>query len=243
MKRLSVFLVSVMIWLLGSGSLFAASSSLSITGVVRQPLNLTMEGLAGFDSIKVQLNEIMQDGSFRGAFFYKGVPLKTLLELANIEKEESAFGKKVDLAIRVRGENGKEVALSWGEVFYKNPGRIVIATSAQPIMPKHTCDGCHTPEEYQPRMDQLKRDIIFPKLVINSDTYADRCLDGVTSIEVVDPRPRMAAQKTDKLFSKEFSITGPDIKSKTFTRLSGFPRTRMTIKHMGEGKTSFKGHS
>ncbi len=236
MKIKSVFLASIMSCLFASSALFAASSSLGIVGLVKQPLNLSLEDLTGFDTINVQLNEVMQDGGFRGVFNYKGVPLKTLLELASVEKEESAFGKKVDLAILVRGENGKEVALSWGEVFYRNPDRIVIATSARPIMPKHSCTGCHSPEEYQPRMDQLKRNIIFPKLVINSDTFADRCLDGITSIEVVDIRPRMPSQKSEKLYSPEFSISGPDIRTKTFKKLSGFPKIQMTVKHIGEGK-------
>ncbi|SPD75496.1 putative Molybdopterin-binding tetrapyrrole methyltransferase, one heme-binding site [uncultured Desulfobacterium sp.] len=236
MRHKFVLLISIVIWAFASGVLFAAPSQLGIVGLVKQPLNLSLEDLSGFEAINVQLNEVMQDGSFRGVFSYKGVPLKTLLELASIEKEESAFNKKVDLAILVRGENGKEIALSWGEVFYRNPGRIVIATSAQPIMPKHSCAGCHTTEEYQPRMDQLKRSISFPKLVVNSDTFADRCLDGVTSIEVVDLKPRMPSQKSEKIFSKEFSIIGPDIKPKTIKKLSGFPKTKMTVKHIGEGK-------
>ncbi|MBN1930255.1 MAG: hypothetical protein JW786_01425 [Desulfobacterales bacterium] len=214
----------------------ALSSTLNITGLVKHPLNLTLEDLKGFDSIKVQLNEIMQDGSFRGVFYYRGIPLKALLELSCIEKEETAFNKKVDLAIRIKDKNGKEVALSWGEVFYRNPGRIIVAFSAQPIMPKKTCNKCHTPEEYQPRLDQLDRKIIFPKLVINSDTFADRCLDGITSIEVVDLRPKMSSKKMDKLYSKELSITGEQINNKTISDLSAYSRTRIPVKHLGEGR-------
>ncbi|MCP4578708.1 MAG: hypothetical protein GY846_20725, partial [Deltaproteobacteria bacterium] len=192
--------------------------------------------LKGFDTLRVQLNEVMQDGSFRGVFFYRGVPLKSLLEMACIEKEETAFGKRVDLAIRIKGENGREVALSWGEVFYRNPGHILVATSAQPIMPKKTCTKCHTPEEYQPRLAELERKILFPKLVISSDTYGDRCLDGITSIEVLDLRPRMSSEKRDKLYAKELSITGDGIESRTFSDLSAYPRTRMTVKHLGAGR-------
>ena len=214
MKKIFVGLVALALLGFVCQPFAALPSTISITGLVRQPLNLTMEDLKGFDAIKVQLNEVMRNGSFRGIFYYKGVPLQALLELTSIEKEETAFGKKVDLAIRVKGENGKEVALSWGEVFYRNPGRILVATSAQPIMPKKTCDKCHSPEEYQPRLDQFQRKILFPKLAISSDIYADRCLDGITSIEVLDLRPKMPSEKMDKLYSPEFSITGAGLEPK-----------------------------
>ncbi len=212
-----------------------ACSGLSITGLVRQPVNLALKDLERFNSIKVQLNEVMTDGGFRGVFYYTGVPLRTLLEMADIQKEGRAFHKTVDLAIWIRGENGKGVALSWGEVFYKNPGRILIATSARPVMPKNSCSGCHGPEEYQPRMDQFKRHIVFPKLVISSDTFADRCMDGVTSIQVIDLRPGMKAYQTDNPYSKAFSVNGPKAKEKTFKKLSGFPRTKTALKNLGEG--------
>jgi precorrin-4 methylase len=236
MKKLSVGLVTLAVLWFVCRPCVASPPSLSITGLVRQPLNLTLEDLNGLDSIKVQLNELMQDGRFRGVFIYRGVPLKSLLELAHVEKEETAFGKKVDLAIRVRGENGKVVSLSWGEVFYRNPGRIIVAFSAQPIRPKKTCTKCHTPEEYQPRMDQLERKILFPKLVIDSDIYADRSLDGITAIEVLDLCPKMPSKKMDRLHSKELSIMGDGIEPKTFRKLSAYPRTRMTVKHLGEGR-------
>jgi len=108
--------------------------------------------------------------------------------------------------------------------------------SAQPIMPKKTCDKCHSPEEYQPRLDQFHRKILFPKLVISSDIYADRCLDGITSIEVLDLRPKMPSEKMDELYSPEFSITGAGLEPKTFSNLSVYPRTRTIVKHLGEGR-------
>lgn len=210
-------------------------ASLSITGLVKQPLNLTPKDLVGFDAIEVQLNEIMQDGSFRGNFFYRGVPLKTLLELACIEKEETAFNKKVDIAIKVKGEKGREVVLSWGEVFFRNPGRIIIATSAMPIMPHKNCKKCHTPEEYEPRMRQLQREVGFPKLVISEDAYADRSLDQVTGIEVLDLRPKMPADRDQELYSSEFTITG-DVKTPTTIKTLEGPRKTLMVKHVGEGK-------
>jgi precorrin-4 methylase len=214
----------------------AFPSTLSITGQVRQPLHLTRQDLNGFDAIRVQLNEVMSDGGFRGVFHYTGVPLKSLLELANIEKEETAFGKKVDLAIRVCNKKGDQVALSWGEVFYRNPGGIIVATSASPIMPHKDCRRCHSPDVYKPRLDQFQRTIGFPKLVISCDTYADRSLEEIKSIEVLDLCPKMPAEKLKKLYSKEFSIDGVMETTLMIKDLSAYPRREINVKHLGEGK-------
>ncbi len=228
-----VFLVTLFF----TGDVLAVSpSALSITGLVKQPLNLTVEDLNRYQSIQVQLNEVTVDGKYRGVFYYRGVPLRTLLELASIEKEETAFSKRVDLAILVRNKHGKQIVLSWGEVFYKNPGRIIVATSAIPIMPHKDCNACHSPEIYKPRLDQLQRKIGFPKLVISGDTYADRSLEEVISIEVLDLRPKMPAKKPEKLFSPEFTISGTVRKTLTFKDLSPYPRRAMKVKHLGEGK-------
>jgi len=209
---------------------------LSITGLVKQPLDLTVEDLERCQSIRVQLNEVMEDGGYKGVFYYRGVPLRTLLELASIEKKETEFSKNVDLAILVRNRQGKQIALSWGEVFYRNPGGIIVATSATPIMPHKDCKRCHNPEDYKPRLNQLHRKIGFPKLVVSSDTYADRSLEEITSIEVLDLRPKMPVKKLKKLFSHEFTITGAVRKAVTFNDLSPYPRRVMKIKHLGEGK-------
>ena len=214
----------------------ASTSDLSVTGVVRQPLNLTMEDLDRYQSISVQLNEVTEAGAYRGVFYYRGVPLRALIKLASIEKEETDFSKRVDMAILVRNRQGKQVALSWGEVFYRNPGEIIVATSAVPIMPHHDCKTCHSPEVYQPRLDQLQRKIGFPKLVVSGDTYADRSLEDITSIEVLDLRPKMPAKKLKKLFSPEFTISGAVGKALTFKDLPPYPRRVMKVKHLGEGK-------
>jgi precorrin-4 methylase/DMSO/TMAO reductase YedYZ molybdopterin-dependent catalytic subunit len=213
-----------------------SASSLAITGLVRQPLNLTRQDLNGFDSIRVQFNEVRSDGSFQGVFHYSGIPLKFLLELTGVEKEETAFGKKVDLAIRVRNKKGNQVALSWGEVFYRNPGGIIVGTSASPIMPHKNCRRCHDPEVYQPRLDEFQRKIGFPKLVISSDNYSDRSLEEISSIEVLDLRPKMPAKKLKKLYTSEFMITGAIKNDLTIKELDDYPRREITVTHLGEGR-------
>lgn len=212
------------------------AASFSITGRVQQPMNLSLEDLTGFKTTRVQLNEIMKDGAYRGAWFYSGVPLRTLLETASVAKEETAFPKAIDLAILVRNLEGKEVVLSWGEIFYKNSMDVIIATSAMAIKPHRGCGSCHKADIADRYMKQFDRTIGFPKLVVACDGYADRSIENVVSIEVIDPKPAMPADRSAKLFSPSFVITG-DVKEEVTVRdLSGFPRKDVRVANMGEGK-------
>ncbi|NLD37725.1 MAG: hypothetical protein GX654_12735 [Desulfatiglans sp.] len=231
------FLLSVIIFF----SVFICTNiyaaSISITGAVKQPLNLSMEDICRFKTVRIQLNEILKDKSYRGAWYYNGVPLRTLLETAFVAKEESAYNKAIDLAVLVRNSEGQEVALSWGEIFYKNSYDIIIATSATPIRPHHDCSSCHKPEESEPRMKQFDRKIGFPKLVVACDEYTDRSIENIVSIEVIDPAPRMPADKSAKLDAPSFTVTGKVKQELTITDLSGFKtRKDMHVLHMGEGK-------
>ncbi len=212
------------------------TDSLSITGVVRQPLNLTIDDLEAHQSVMVQLNEVMKDGEFRGVFNYRGVPLRTLLELASVRKQETGFSKPVDLAILVCNRQGKKVALSWGEVFYRNPGEIIVATKSFPIMPHKDCKSCHRPDFYKPFIEPLKRSIGFPKLVIAGERFADRCLEEITSIELIDLYPEGKAKKTEELFAPEFTFTNGSGKEMVVKDLSRYNRIDITVNVVGEGK-------
>lgn len=236
MKKYYIYLILLLSIFITSMLYASTDRSLSITGVVRQPLNLTIDDLNRFQTFRVQLNEVLKDGSYRGAWFYRGVSLKTLLETAYIKKEETAFSKVIDLAILVRNSEGEEVALSWGEIFYKPESNVVIATSAVPIKPHHGCSSCHEPDVSDLYMKQFDREIGFPKLVVAGDGYADRSIENVVSIEVINPTPRMPADKSVKLFSPSFVVTGNVKKEVTFNDLSGFPRKDMRVIHMGEGR-------
>ncbi len=236
MKKYIYLFLTLICFILWSDVFAFSNKFISVTGTVRQPLNLSMEDLSRYQTSQVQLNEVMKDGSYRGAFFYRGVVLKDLLETACVQKEESAFGKAIDLAVMVRGNNGKEVVLSWGEIFYKNSSDIIIATSASPIMPHHSCASCHEESFYKPYMDQFTRDIGFPKLVVGCDKYAERSIENVISIEVIDPRPKMPADRSAKLFSESFVVTG-DVKNELNIKdISSFPRKDTRVITVGEGK-------
>jgi hypothetical protein len=212
------------------------AASVSVTGIVKQPLNLSLDELGRFKTIRVQLNEILKDGSYRGAWFYYGVPLRTLLETAFVEKEESAFSKSIDLAILVRNAEGRQVAFSWGEIFYKNSSDVILATSATPIKPHHGCNSCHKSEVSDRYMKQFDREIGFPKLVVACDGYADRSIENVVSIEVVNTGLSIPPGSSERLFSPSFVVAG-DVKDElTITDLSGFPRKDMRVIQMGEGR-------
>ena len=240
MKKISV---SIFIFLSGffvillSVNVFAASQPiLSITGAVKQPLNLTVEDINSFQSIRVQLNDVMKDGEFKGVFYCQGVPLKTLLEFSSIDKGKTDFSKSVDLAILIRNSEGRQVVLSWGEVFYRNPGEIVLATSAYPIMPHKDCSACHSADVYEPWLSQLKRSVGFPRLVMAGDIYAERSIEEVTSIEVVDLKPKITGNKSHKLFSSGFAVTGTVEKPLIIKKISGYPQKEIHVKVIGEGK-------
>jgi precorrin-4 methylase len=212
------------------------SPSLSIIGLVKQPVNLSLEDLWKFQSIEVQFNELFTDKTYQGTFLYRGVPLRVLLETAFIRKEEGGFNKPVDLAIVVKNRAGKQTVLSWGEVFYRNPADVIVGLSARPILPKKDCTRCHAPEVYQPRLDQFHRQIGFPKLIVTSDEWADRSLEDISSIRVVDLRPEEASKKPDGLFSPGFKVTGAVKTQLDITDVSAYAHDTVNTRHLGEGR-------
>jgi precorrin-2 methylase len=227
-------LISFLFFLTANGWT-ASAPVISITGVVKQPLNLTLEDLNKFGMVTVRLNEITQDHQFNGVFNYRGIPLKTLLELAFIEKEEGAFNKTTDLAIVLRNRDGKQAVLSWGEVFYSNPSEVVLATSATPMIPHADCKSCHGPEVYQDRLNVLLRQVGFPKLVVTNDFYTDRSLEEVVNIEVVDLHPKIPVKRSSDFSSPSLMIMGDVTQPLTITDLSSYPRIEATTKQIGDG--------
>jgi precorrin-4 methylase len=228
-------LVIFFLFFLTANGWTAPAPAISITGVVKQPLNLTLEDLKKFETVTVRLNEITQDHQFNGVFHYRGIPLKTLLELAFVEKEESAFNKPIDLVIVVRNKKGKQTVLSWGEVFYSNPFEIVLATSATPLIPHADCKSCHGPEVYQDRLNVLLRQVSLPKLVVTSDFYTDRSLEEIVNIEIVDIHPKIPVKRSSDYFSPDLTITGDVTQPLTITDLSSYPRIEATSKQIGDG--------
>jgi precorrin-4 methylase len=214
----------------------ASSPVISITGLVRQPVHISMDDLSRFEAVNVRLNEIKRDRNYHGAFNYHGIPLRTLLELASVQNEETDFPKQIDLAVVIRNKNGGQTVLSWGEVFYRNPAEIIIAVSAIPIIPHKTCKDCHNTEFYQKWISPLNRQVGLPKLVVANDFYSDRSIEDITNIEVVDLHPKMVVQKLPELFSSGFTITGSVKQILEFADLSSYLHLEIPAKQIGDGK-------
>ncbi|OPY77568.1 MAG: Precorrin-4 C(11)-methyltransferase [Syntrophorhabdus sp. PtaU1.Bin058] len=229
----ALFMVVVCAWVLRASPLAA----LTIGGVVRQPLNLSTEDLARFESATVRLNELTRDNRFRGVFAYRGVPLRTLLEFASVQKEESSFGKPLDLAVVVRNKEGKRTVLSWGEIFHRNPSEIVVATSAGPIVPHHTnCGECHDAKIYEPALNQLKRKVGLPKLVVANDFFTDRSLEDIVHIDVMEMKQKTEKRQMGKLFSPKFTVLDGKGRSVEVSDLSGYTRIEADKKNISDGR-------
>lgn len=211
--------------------------TLTITGLVKRPLTLSPDDLAKFQSITTRINHISSKGSFHGVFNTQGVPLRHLLDLAQVEKEASSYSKPVDLAILVRDNNGNRVSLAWGEVFYRNPADVTIAYSTTPIMPHHNdCTSCHEPGFTKQYLDQLSRRVALPKLVMANDFDADRSLEGIVSIEVINLNPKGTVKKKGELHSPRLTISGLTEHPVTIFDLAHLPRTTVTMNIVGDGK-------
>lgn len=213
---------------------------ISITGEVKQPLYLSMADLKKFESDCVRLTEIYQDKSFHGVFYFRGPSLQTILDLAQVKKEGSDFHKFIDLALVVRNKKGEQVVLSWGEVFYRNSADSILAIEATPIIPKKLGDPAFAQKISPSVVEQLKRSIGLPKLVMANDFYTDRCIEEVTNIEVVNLHPHIQWKKGKRLFSPKFTIIGDKGKLLEVRELSLYPQTSLLVKVVGECK-GFKG--
>jgi hypothetical protein len=213
------------------------STVLTIGGAVKQPLSLSADDLEKFQSVTIRLSEITRDRNYNGVFTYCGVPLKTLLEIASIEKTGAVFNKPVDLAIIVSDRTGKTTTLSWGEVFYKNPSDIIVAFSATPVMPHHTnCGECHQASWYESALNKLKRKIGFPKLVVANDFFTDRSIEDISHIEVVDLKKDKPKKKMETLSSPNFTIVDPKGKSLEIADLNSYPHIETLAKEVGDGR-------
>ena len=222
---------------LGAASLPSPAHALTVGGVVRQPLNLDTKTLSQLGTTEVRLADLTRDKKFGGVFVYRGVPLRTVLEMARIEKDGPGFRKTTDLAIAVRTRNGVTTVLSWGEVFYRNPSNVLLAVAATPVLPHKAtgCGECHAQDFYQPTMDQFQRTIGYPKLVLANDFYSDRSIEDVVSIEVVNLGRETAKKGGAKPSSARFTVTDVTGKSVELTGLSGYPKTTVDVKIVGDG--------
>lgn len=233
-----ILFVSLMSFLLIGLIGFPSAHALTIGGVVRQPLNLDIDSLFQFGFTQARVTELSRTGNYDGVFDYRGVPLKALLEVATVQKEVAGYSKPINLAIIVRNREGKSVALSWGEVFYRNPSNVMIATSASAVVPtvKHKCGECHEQAFYKPVLDKLNRRMVFPKLVMANDFYTDRNIEDVVSIEIVDLNKEVQYKEGQRPSPAAFTVIDARGQAKTVADLSSYEQVNVAIKEVGSGR-------
>jgi len=238
MKRLTICCLAIFAISIQVVALVSPVHALSIGGTVRQPLNLTVEDLLNTGQVEARLSDVTKEGKFRGVFTYRGVPLRNLLQMADVRKEVEGYSKPIDLAIVVSNKDGRKAILSWGEIFYGKPSDIIIALSASPIMPgsPKSCSQCHESSFYKPAMEQLDRKIIFPRLVIADDLYSDRCLEDVVHVEVIDLKGKSKWKPDDKALSPFFTVKDSSGRTMDITDLQGFGRVSFSLKQVGSGR-------
>jgi hypothetical protein len=209
MRKRMLILIPLIPWLILLGTAYGSGAEtevLRVTGLVKQPLRLSLADLTRLPLVRLKYNDITREGEFHGVFWFRGVPLRDILELAQMGKEAGGFPKLTDLALVVRSRDGRQVALSWGEVFHRQPAEAVLAVAWKPVMPTKSCKACHSPEEYRPWLAQLERKVVLPKLVLTRDTASDRSLEGVCSLEVVELAPGAWGPKPKRLYSPRVVI-------------------------------------
>ena len=227
------FAIGAMLLILSTGAV--AETVLRVSGIVNNPLALTMTDLEKFQATDVQLNDIHQDGAFQGVFNCRGVSLRNLLTLAAIEKKETDFKKQIDLAVVVKSRTGKQVTLSWGEIFYKNPDEVIITFSSSPIYPHHARHSLEK-EAYDAMMKTLNREVAYPRLVVSRDLFSDRSIESITDVVVVDVKPKVKGEKSSSVFSDSFRIVQDGKPDQLMTQLPKGTRDKAQLHIVGEGR-------
>src|SRR5512137_583794 len=72
-------------------------ASLEIAGLVKAERSFTVGDLRRMEPVEARANEVHRDGEFFGSYTVRGVPLRTLLDAAVVQKGASAFDKPLDL--------------------------------------------------------------------------------------------------------------------------------------------------
>jgi precorrin-4 methylase len=211
--------------------------SLSLSGLVRFPFHFTMNTLADFPQTQIRVTETrsntkIPETHWYQTYWYYGVPLSRLLEMAHVWKEDVEFKRLMDLAILVRGRNGHAV-LSWPEICNANSKGAIIALRAEPV---------------PPLTKEAPNKEVFPRLVLGDDFFADRFVDGVFNIEVINLAPPKPFKRGKHAYSHRVTITGDVPRPIVIEDLSSYGRFKVTSKQSGHdpgyfGVISYSGTS
>ncbi len=110
-----------------------------ITGSVKRPGAVDAAALSGLPRQALLVKWPGGAGGFRGTFEAEGVPLRELLEKAEIAKAvDDGFARPLDLSIVVVGRDGKRALFSWGELFLGGDGgAALLVDRLRPLVPQH----------------------------------------------------------------------------------------------------------
>jgi DMSO/TMAO reductase YedYZ molybdopterin-dependent catalytic subunit len=136
----------------------AAGAPLAVTGLVSNPLHLTLADLSGFPATHVSATQVSGRGPV--PLDCTGASLAAILDKAvlNLGSKNNA---KLAHSVLISADDGYAVALSLGEIDpdYGNESAIIATT----------CNG---------------KPMDAPRLVVPSDKHGGRAVNGVVSIEV-----------------------------------------------------------
>jgi precorrin-4 methylase len=202
--------------------------SLSLSGLVRFPFHFTINTLESFPQTQIRVTETRSDAKipethWYQTYWYYGVPLSKILEMAHVWKEDVVFKRLMDLAIIVRGRNGNAV-LSWPEICNANSRGAIIALRAEPV---------------PPLTKEAPSKEVFPRLILGDDFYADRFVDGVFNIEVISPAPPKPFKKGTHAYTSHVTITGDVRRSVVIENLSRYTRVEVASKQSGNDRGYF----
>lgn len=114
MRKRMLILILLIPWLILLGTAYGSGAEtevLRVTGLVKQPLRLSLADLARLPLVRLKYNDITREGEFHGVFWFRWVPLRDILGLAQVGKEAGGFPKLTDLALVVRSRDGRQVPL------------------------------------------------------------------------------------------------------------------------------------
>lgn len=116
-----------------------ASAGLTIDGLVKQPLHMTLAELQSLPSQRIEVSYKTGHGEETASF--TGAALWTLLERAGGVAERSGMGAKLRHTLTITGRDGYAVALSLGEIDPEFEGKPVIVAWSRNDRPLDPKDG------------------------------------------------------------------------------------------------------
>jgi len=249
-----------------SGLVCFSQSMPTITGAVARPGVVDAKTLRGLNKYNRLVKIADANGKFLASLEVSGYALKDVLERKEVKKQDDGFDKPMDIFITAKGQGGKSVLFSYGEVFLSDDEGVILADSARMVLPhRHpplnvgkndptilldikrrgsinldSCVSCHNGDGYD--------ELYFPKgwlLISAQDGFAGRFVEYLTEINIA----QVGIKATDTRrsggrdsFIESPTIVGPDGKNHEFKAddFQKLPRLKMEDAGVGLG-TGFRG--